>query len=145
MKRSEILELKFLPRIWRSRSFCYYVLIAGFCRLIDLAGLYALTDWAGLFYLLSAILSFVLAQSFNYYLNRRFTFGNRSRQIAKQLTMFMAINAIGLMVSLSIMSLLVEVFGWWYILSRIVGMVSAIVLNYPMQKKYTFRLDGDKR
>jgi putative flippase GtrA len=121
-----------------SKNFFYYLLIAGFCRVIDLGILYALTDWVGLFYLLSATLSFILAQSLNYYLNKTLNFGDKSRQIAKQLTMFMAVNAVGLGVSLGIMALLVEVFGWWYILARIVGMVIAMSFNYFMHKRYTF-------
>ncbi len=129
---------RYVIRGRRSRNFYYYLLIAGFCRLIDLAVLYALTDWAGLFYLLSAILSFVLVQSLSYYLNKRFTFRNRSRQIAKQLAVFMLVNAIGFGVSLGLLVLLVEVFGWWYILARIVGMVIAINSNYFMHKRYTF-------
>ncbi len=129
---------RYVIRGGRSRSFYYYLLIAGFCRLIDLGVLYALTDWAGLFYLLSAILSFVLVQSLNYYLNKRFTFGDKSRKIVKQLATFMLVNAIGFGVSLGLLALLVEVFGWWYLLARMVGMVIAINSNYFMHKRYTF-------
>ena len=121
-----------------SKNFIYYFLIAGSCRLIDLGILYALTEWAGLYYLLSATLSFILSQSLNYYLNKTLNFGDKSRQVAKQLTFFMAVNAVGLGVSLGIMALFVEVFGWWYILARIVGMVIAIGFNYFMHKRYTF-------
>lgn len=132
------IEIKYIPKGMVSKNFYYYILIAGFCRLIDIGILYALTDWAGLFYLLSATFSFIMAQSLNYYLNRTFNFGDKSRQIAKQFTMFISVNAIGLGISLGILVLLVEVFGWWYIPARIIGMPIAFIFNYFMHKRYTF-------
>jgi len=121
-----------------SRNFCYYFLIAGFCSLIDIGILYALTDWAGLFYLLSATFSFILAQSLNYYLNKTLNFKSKSKKIVKQLAMFISVNTIGLGISLGILALLVEIFGWWYILARIIAMLIAFNFNYFMHKRYTF-------
>lgn len=123
-----------------SKNFFYYLLIAGFCRVTDLGILYALTDWAGLYYLLSATLSFILAQSLNYYLNRRFNFRSKGKQVAKQFTMFISINAVALGITLGILFLLVEVFGWWYILARIIGMLVAITFTYTLHKRYTFAI-----
>lgn len=123
-----------------SKNFFYYLLIAGFCRVTDLGILYALTDWAGLYYLLSATLSFILAQSLNYYLNRRFNFRSKGKQVAKQFAMFISINAVALGITLGILFLLVEVFGWWYILARIIGMLVAITFTYTLHKRYTFAI-----
>jgi len=123
-----------------SKNFFYYFLIAGFCRVIDLGILYALTDWAGLFYLLSATLSFILAQSLNYYLNRRFNFRSKGKQVAKQFAMFISINAVALGITLGILLLLVEVFDWWYIFARIIGMLVAITFTYTLHKRYTFAI-----
>ncbi|MFC2056476.1 GtrA family protein [Chloroflexota bacterium] len=132
------LEIKYVPKCVINKNFLYYFLIAGFCSLIDIGMLYVLTDWLGLFYLFSATFSFIIAQSLNYYLNRRFNFRSKSKQIAKQLTMFVAVNTIGLGISLGILAFLVEVLGLWYILARIVGMVIAVSFNYFMHKRYTF-------
>ena len=130
--------IKYLSKYAFSRNFYYYFFIAGFCSLVDLGLLYALTEWAGLFYLLSATLSFIVAQSLNYYLNRTFNFRNKSKKIARQLTMFISVNAIGLGVGLGILTFLVEIFGVWYIIARIISMLIAFTFNYSMHKKYTF-------
>ena len=121
-----------------SKNFYYYFLIAGFCSLIDLGILYALTDLAGLFYLFSATFSFIAAQSLSYYLNRPFNFRNKSKKIAKQLTMFVSVNTVGLGISLGILAFLVEFLGLWYILARIASMLIAFNFNYFVHKRYTF-------
>lgn len=134
-------EIKYLPKyVITKKNFLYYFMIAGFCSLIDLSVLYVLTELAGLFYLLSATLSFILAQSLNYYLNKALNFRNKSRQIAKQLTMFVAVNAVGLGISLGMLALLVEIFGLWYIPARIISMLIAFNLNYFIHKRYTFSI-----
>ncbi len=125
-----------------SKNFYYYFLIAGSCSLIDLGILYALTEWAGLFYLVSATFSFIVAQNFNYYLNKTFNFRDKSKKIAKQLTMFIAVNTVGLAISLAILAFLVEIFGWWYILARIISMLIAFTFNYTIHKRYTFSVFG---
>ncbi|MFC1872244.1 GtrA family protein [Chloroflexota bacterium] len=123
-----------------NKNFLYYFLLAGFCSVIDVGVLYALTDWAGLFYLISATFSFIIAQSLNYYLNRRLNFRSKSEQVAKQLTMFISVNTVGLGISLGILAVFVEVFGLWYILARIISMLIAFNFNFYIHKRYTFVL-----
>ena len=132
--------IKYLPKHAISRNFYYYFLIAGFCSLIDLGLLYALTEWAGLFYLLSATFSFIIAQSLNYYLNKTFNFGDKSRKIAKQLTMFISFNTIGLGMKLAIIAFLVEVLGLWYIPAWVIAKIITFIFSYFMHKRYTFAI-----
>jgi len=132
--------MQYVPKLFISKNFYYYFIIAGFCSLVDLGILYALTDLAGLFYLFSATFGFIAAQSLNYYLNRTFNFKSKSKKIGKQLTMFIAVNTLGLGISLAILAFLVEVLGLWYILARIISMLIAFNFNYFVHKRYTFSI-----
>ena len=136
------IEIRYVPKCVANKNFLYYFLIAGFCSLIDVGILYALTDWVGLFYLFSAAFSFVMAQSLNYYLNKTLNFRDKSRRIIKQLTVFVAVNTVGLGISLGILAFLVEVLGLWYILARIISMLIAFTFNYTIHKRYTFSVFG---
>ena len=121
-----------------SRNFYNYFFIAAFASLIDLGLLYFLTDVVGIFYLISATFSFVGAQVVNYLVNKKLNFNNPSRKIVKQLIFFIFVNTIGLGISLVILAFLVEVFGIWYILAKIISMLVAFNSNYYFHKKYTF-------
>ena len=135
--------VKYVPKHTLSRNFYInYFLIAGFCSLIDIGVLYVLTDWIGVFYLVSATLSFIAAQILNYCLNKTLNFRDKSNKIGIQLAMFVAVNTLGLGISLGILAFLVEVAGLWYIPARIVAMLITFNFNYFIHKRYTFTIFG---
>lgn len=119
-------------------NFFYYFVIAGFCSLIDLILLYILTEFLGILYLLSATISFIVVQILNYYVNKTFNFKNKSKHVSRQFSLFILINTVGLALSLGILALLVEVFGLWYILGRIISMLFAFNFNFFLHNRYTF-------
>lgn len=120
------------------KNFYGYFSIASLCALIDISLLYFLTDLVGILYLFSAILSFTVAQVFNYFINKKFNFRDKSENVKKQLITFITVNTLGLGISLAILVFLVEVFSVWYITAKLFSMGVAFLFNYTIHKKYTF-------
>jgi len=94
--------------------------------------LYTLTDIAGLWYILSAILSIIVASTFNYALNHKWTF--RERAISNHAVgwaKYQVLSAITDGIYLGLLALFVEVVGLWYIQ----GAFLSVVIIFPIKYK----------
>jgi putative flippase GtrA len=129
----------YITRKNRHASFLKYFLIASFCSILDLGTLYILTENYNVFYLVSAIVSFGFSQSFNFAFNKILNFNFQFKtNLLQQVITFLSINLVGLFVSLVIFTCLVEIFNIWYLISRVISMLSVVNLNYYLHKRITF-------
>jgi len=114
--------------------------IVGFtAAVIDFGLLYVLTEFVGLHYLISATISFIVAATWNYFLNRRWTFqseGSKTRQIP----VFFVIAVCGIIFNNSILFLGVEKLGLWYIYSKLIAAAFVTAWNFIGNKYITFRI-----
>jgi len=74
----------------------------------------------------------------NYGFNKYFTFENRSRRIAQQFGLFIFVALIGLALNQLIIWSLVEFFGIWYILAKIISIFVVMLWSFFGHKKITF-------
>ena len=106
--------------------------------LADYGLLYALTEWVGLYYLLSAALSFSLANTLNFFLCARWVFPGRGRRLG-QWGAFLLVGAVGLALNVGLMALFTDCLGLYYMLSKVLAASLVFFWNYAMRKRAVFR------
>ncbi len=126
----------------RIARFLRYSLIGSSTFLLDLLLLFFLTDVLGWHYILSAAVGFVVAVSLNYSLSRRFVFQGTLRSVRAGYGIFLLIAVAGLVAITGLMALFVEVFGWNYLISRIVIALIVGFWNYLMNLYVNFKVAG---
>ncbi len=119
-------------QLWR------YATVGLVSAIVDFTILYLLTDKAGFHYLWSATISFIVAASLNYYLNKTWTF-KAGGALAKQAGIFLLIAGNGVLLNNLIMYLLVEHGDWWYIYAKIIAIGIVTIINFLGNKYFTFK------
>jgi dolichol-phosphate mannosyltransferase len=150
-KLSTVVQAEYLEHLWKLYLFKYPKIvqfikfcIIGFLGLIlDTAVLIALVELANLDPRLAAVFAFFCAVSFNYALNRVWTFyEGRSVKIITSYGWFIAVCIAGLFVRLGIMHILIEFanmgIGYRYVLASIIGIVVGTIVNFAGAKWIAF-------
>jgi len=135
-----VLLKMFLAR--QQRTFKFMIVgIVGFG--VETGILWLLTEQAGLFYIISAVIATEVAIITNFILNDNWTFRDRKKLGSKLITRLLKYNitcVIGVAIKLSILTLLTEVFGLYYIISNIIGIVTVFLWNYFGSTKWAWRI-----
>ena len=108
--------------------------------LFDLALLYVFTDFLHINYIVSTGLAYAIAVSCNYYLSRTYVFSKTLRRTDHGYYMFMCISGVGVLFVMLSMSLLVEVFHFEYMLSRVLVAGIVGIWNYLMNLFVNFKV-----
>ncbi len=119
--------------------FMKFGIASGIATIFDLFLLWVLVEFVGLFYLLSAVVGFLAGSCLNYGINRAWVFRGSSVGKIKGLFSFVVIGAVGLVWTILLMALFVEVFGIHYLIARIISAFFVLVWNYVMNSAVTFR------
>jgi putative flippase GtrA len=121
-------------------QFIKFCLVGSTGALIHLGLLYFLTEFLHIWYVLSAAMGFTVAVLNNFVWNKLWTFKNRSPRIPRQLLLFFTINVISLCINLSVLYILTEHAGMWYIEAQIVAILVAVTNNFLGNRRFTFSL-----
>lgn len=121
-------------------QFIKFCLVGSTGALIHLGLLYFLTEFCHMWYVFSAALGFTVAVLNNFVWNKLWTFKNRSPRIPRQLLLFFTINVISLCINLSVLYILTEYAGMWYIEAQIVAILVAVTNNFLGNRRFTFSL-----
>ncbi|MDI6810115.1 MAG: GtrA family protein [archaeon] len=109
---------------------------------INTGFLWVLTDVAGLFYLFSAVVAIEIAILMQFLMNDRWTFKEtKTKHIGQFITRIFKSNVWrsgGLAVNVGVLYLLTEYMGVYYLLSNIVGIICAFLLNYILESRFTW-------
>ncbi len=122
------------------QRFISYIFFAGIGTLADISILFILTEFMGIYYFLSSIVSYTCGGVLHYFLNKRYTFKNKSKKILKQMSLFFFISFIGLFLNQLILYLLVEFVGLWYMAAKFVSIFIVLIWNFTGHKYITFRI-----
>ncbi len=110
---------------------------------VNLGILWTLTDIAGIYYLLSAIFSIEASIISNFLLNDIWTFKDRKEKGAKEwfkrLAKFNLISLPAFPMQLSVMGLLKELFGVYYLMAALVGILIVFIWNFVANSLWTWR------
>ena len=119
-------------RLWELMRFCF---VGGVSLLIDMGLLYILTEYVSIPYLWSSAISFTVSLAINYWLNVTFVFTFAKKPSLKQITLFVGSSVVGLGLNQLCMWLFVEVFGIYYMFSKLLATVIVTVWNYVIKRK----------
>ena len=119
-------------RLWELMRFCF---VGGVSLLIDMGLLYILTEYVSIPYLWSSAISFTVSLVINYWLNVTFVFTFAKKPSLKQITLFAGSSVVGLGLNQLCMWLFVEVFGIYYMFSKLLATVIVTAWNYVIKRK----------
>jgi len=125
------------------RRFLTFCLVGLSGVLVNMGLLWLLTELVGFPYLVSAAFSIESSIISNFVLNDRFTFRDRRLPTAKsflnRLLKFNLVSLAGLALNMSVLWLLTEVFGLYYLLSNLCGIAVAVLWNYLVNSLWTWK------
>lgn len=107
--------------------------------IINLLILYSLTEYFGIYYLFSAIFSFVIAATSNFFFNKIWTFKEKAREeTLKKYAQFFSVSVAALIINLLFLYIFTEVFGIYYLISQAIAIGIALIINFTGNKIWTF-------
>ncbi len=116
-----------------------FILVGGTSAATSVVVLYALTHYAHVWYLLSSVISFFFAFFVSFFLQKFWTFQERSfSNIDKQLFRYSVIILCNLMLNTAALYLFVEFYHMHYVVAQLVagGLIS--VVSYVCYQRYIF-------
>lgn len=128
--------------ISRLRRFAKFVIVGGSAGAIGLLTLWAIVNLLNIHYLIGNIGAFITATSAGYIANWLWTFKERGKRLAHQrlsYPMYFLLYGLNLVVIQAVSSLLVEVFGVYYILATLCGSLILVPINYLINKNWIFK------
>jgi dolichol-phosphate mannosyltransferase len=121
--------------------FLKFSVVGAAGAVLNLIVLYVLTQ-SGMFYLLSGIVATEVAILSNFALNRSWTFRDRGVRGLKPVLVALyrdhAVRFVGIVLSLSALWILTSFFGFYYMVSGLVGIVLATLWNYGGNQWWTW-------
>ncbi|OHA17470.1 MAG: hypothetical protein A3H57_00030 [Candidatus Taylorbacteria bacterium RIFCSPLOWO2_02_FULL_43_11] len=135
----------------RKRTLINYVFSGGTGAFVNLFTLFVLTHVFRIWYLLSSIVAFLTAFGFSFYLQKHWTFRDHSNDgIQKQMSVYMLVSLINLVVNTALMYLFVDVIGkmlvpnfynntLWYLLSQFVSAGLIAIESFFVYRSFVFR------
>ena len=98
----------------------------------------------GLYYLFASLLSIELSVINNFIWNDLWTWGDRPKSggwgyFKRLLKYNLSASVAAVIGNLSVLAVLKEQFGWHYLLANLVGIGVAVVINYVVNDRWTFR------
>lgn len=129
------------PRLLELALFCA---VGGSGVLVDYAVLVPLVALGGVDARIAAVAAFTVAVSWNYALNRRFTFaGARQTEVSRSYASFVAVCAVGVAIRVGVMHAIMVTVGWGQpphvYLTSFLGIVAATAWNFLGSKLLVFR------
>ena len=121
------------------RQYLLFVAIGAVCFIVDISILTLLVELASVTVLIATAVSFVVATGINYFLNSRFVFLSGKHGKNKEVMIFFAVSLIALLVTMLLMSILVEMLHLWYVLSKLVTVLSVSVITFAARKLVVFK------
>lgn len=124
--------IKFIP-------FIKYCIVGVSGTIIDVLSLYIFVEYFKIPLIPAATLSFILAVINNFLLNKIWTFQNKSKNYKKLFIKFLFISIIGLGINNSLLYLFTNIFGIWYIFSKLLTSGFVLSWNFLANNFWTFK------
>ena len=129
-----------LNRLFREKTtnifiqFFRYIFVGGFAFLTDAFTLWLCEKWMN--YMIAAAIAFVVGLAVNYALSIWFVFSESSKvkNKVKEFVVYGIIGLIGLLITEGIMYLFTDVFGLYFLISKIIAAAIVLVWNFATRK-----------
>ena len=112
-----------------------FILVGGACFVLDYGLLYILTEYGGLHYLLSAGVSFTIYVFVNYWLCLVCVFRGANTQTHRAKMLFFGSSIAGLGLNQLLMWMLVDLFGIYYMIAKLIAAGIVMVWNYVLKRR----------
>jgi dolichol-phosphate mannosyltransferase len=128
-------------RVWNElRKIVKFGVVGGSGVIVNTGILYILTSMFGVYLLLSSLIAIETAVITNFCLNDKWTFGNdvKRRGLFERFLLFNGISIAGIVINISILWMLTEYTGIYYLWANIIGILVAFSWNFMLNKNITF-------
>lgn len=134
-----------LNRLFREKTtnifiqFFRYIFVGGFTFLADAFTLWLCEKWMN--YMIAAAIAFVVGLAVNYALSIWFVFSESSKvkNKVKEFVVYGIIGLIGLLITEGIMYLFTDVFGLYFLISKIIAAAIVLVWNFAARKVVLYK------
>ena len=134
-----------LNRLFREKTtnifiqFFRYIFVGGFAFLADAFTLWLCEKWMN--YMIAAAIAFVVGLAVNYALSIWFVFSESSKvkNKVKEFVVYGIIGLIGLLITECIMYLFTDVFGLYFLISKIIAAAIVLVWNFAARKVVLYK------
>jgi len=130
-----------LASLWAHRQMIFrYLVSGGTATVVDIGLLYAFTRYAGLWYLASAVLAFIIAFGISFFLQKFWTFRDRSiDEMHRQASLYLGISLFNLGVNTLLVYLFTDFCHLWYIFSQVIAAGLVALSSFFLYKYWVFR------
>jgi len=133
---------RILERFPKSYEFFKFALVGAFNTFLDFGvyiGLTRLFSFWATYYLGANFVSFAIATSSSFFLNKYFTFCNDSKEMGEQYMKFWLVALVYIIIVQIILFITTAYFGWHDILSKILATIIGLFWNFYAHKYWSFR------
>lgn len=123
-----------------TKQFVKFGLVGSSNMLIDISIYWLLTRMFDIYYMLAAVSSFVVAVTWSFYMNRRWTFRHNGSDTSKQYVKFFVVNTIVMILNLSSLFVFVDIFGFYDLAVKLAAAVVFALINFSFNKFWTFKV-----
>ena len=121
-------------------SFIRFSLSSSTTLLIDLFLLGVLVEFFHVYYLTAAAISFTSSNSINYIISRFWGFKETQRRLARGYFIFITIGTFGLILTVYLMWIFVDILNVFYFLARIMVAIIEGTISFVLHYFLTFRM-----
>jgi putative flippase GtrA len=115
-----------------------YVIIGGIATVVDWSVFTVGTLYLGLHYQMALVVAYFTAGITHYIANKMITFKCESKKVGSQVSLYLAVATMSLLLSMGVLGLLISAFGMNKIAARIVTTLIMLMPNYLFHKHITF-------
>lgn len=120
-------------------QFVKFGLVGILATLCHMGTLIILVEYLKYQPVLASTIGFIIAVFVSYILNYRYTFMVRGSHILL-FSRYLIVCIIGLAINTSIMFLTVKILNWWYIIGQIPTLLIVPIINFLLNKYWTFNI-----
>ncbi len=132
---------KLLDLYKKYKEIINYLIFGGLTTLISIVTYAIFAKVFHIDYLISNVLSWVLAVLFAYITNKIFVFESKSKKNIKEITSFFFFRIISLVMEMVILYIFVDMLHIDDLVTKIIAQVIVIVSNYVFSKVFVFKKD----
>ncbi|NCN07267.1 GtrA family protein [Candidatus Falkowbacteria bacterium] len=122
-----------------TKQFVKFALVGSSNMVVDFVVYLFLTRNLHMYYIVAAVMSFVVAVTWSFFLNRKWTFSHNGKNTTSQYIKFFAVNTIVMVLNLSSLFILVDLFNIYDLVAKLIAAVFLAILNFSLNKVWTFR------
>lgn len=142
-KHGNILQvlISYIERFIPIEQFIKFCVVGGLGAILNLSILYISVELFGIWYILGAALAFVIVITFNFTLNKIWTFRNKEKRglvVTGQYLKYVLIGGTGMAINISSLYVMVEYFKLWYILAEFFAIIIATLWNFEGTRYIVF-------